>query len=66
MELNNYKYGFTMSLHEYVDTVPTLWDETKVSNTRIQLTVEILEKESEIPIQRECFGVHLVRTLSTI
>jgi alpha 1,2-mannosyltransferase len=30
MELNNYKYGFTMSLHEYVDTVPTLWDETKV------------------------------------
>jgi len=29
MELNNYKYGFTMSLHEYVDTVPTLWDETK-------------------------------------
>ena len=31
MELNNYKYGFTMSLHEYVDTVPTLWEETKVS-----------------------------------
>lgn len=30
MELNNYKYGFTMSLHEYVDTVPTLWEETKV------------------------------------
>ena len=30
MELNNYKYGFTMSLHEYHETVPTLWDETKV------------------------------------
>ena len=30
MELNNYKYGFTMSLHEYSETIPTLWDETKV------------------------------------
>jgi len=31
MELNHYKYGWTMSLHEYVETIPTLWDETKVS-----------------------------------
>jgi len=31
MELNNYKYGWTMSLHEYTETIPTLWDETKVS-----------------------------------
>jgi len=29
MELNNYKYGFTMSLHEYTETIPTLWEETK-------------------------------------
>ena len=30
MELNNYKYGFTLSLHEYHETVESLWDETKV------------------------------------
>jgi alpha 1,2-mannosyltransferase len=30
MELNDYKYGFTMSLHEYRETIETLWDETKV------------------------------------
>ena len=30
MQVNNYKYGFTMSLHEYKETIPTLWEETKV------------------------------------
>jgi len=30
MEVNDYKYGFTMSLHEYKETIETLWDETKV------------------------------------
>ncbi|WFD03189.1 hypothetical protein MOBT1_001878 [Malassezia obtusa] len=29
MELNNKKYGFTISLHEYSKTIPTLWDQTK-------------------------------------
>lgn len=29
MQLNDKKYGFTISLHEYVATIPTLWDETK-------------------------------------
>ena len=34
MDLNHYKYGFTMSLHEYIETIPTLWEETKVSVLR--------------------------------
>lgn len=29
MQLNDKKYGFTISLHEYPATIPTLWDETK-------------------------------------
>ncbi|KAL4402033.1 alpha-1,2-mannosyltransferase [Malassezia pachydermatis] len=29
MQLNNKAYGFTMSIHEYPLTIPTLWDETK-------------------------------------
>ncbi|KAH3678120.1 hypothetical protein WICMUC_001684 [Wickerhamomyces mucosus] len=29
MKDNNKKYGFTISLHEYVDTIPTLWKVTK-------------------------------------
>lgn len=28
MQLNNKAYGFTMSLHEYAATIPTLWKET--------------------------------------
>ena len=36
MELNDYKYGFTMSLHEYRDTIPTLWDEVKVHSPILQ------------------------------
>ncbi|CCD23450.1 alpha-1,2-mannosyltransferase KTR1 NDAI_0B04160 [Naumovozyma dairenensis CBS 421] len=26
---NGKKYGFTISIHEYMDTIPTLWDTTK-------------------------------------
>lgn len=29
MKDNNKKYGFTLSLYEYVETIPTLWDSTK-------------------------------------
>ncbi len=29
MQMNNKTYGFTMALHEYRDTIPTLWDATK-------------------------------------
>lgn len=29
MEKNKLKYGFTLSLYEYIETIPTLWDETK-------------------------------------
>jgi len=29
MEQEKYRYGFTVSLYEYHDTVPTLWDTTK-------------------------------------
>lgn len=29
MQMNNKTYGFTMAVHEYPDTIPTLWDETK-------------------------------------
>jgi len=28
MQLNNKAYGFTISIHEFADTIPTLWDET--------------------------------------
>ena len=28
MQLNNKAYGFTISIHELADTIPTLWDET--------------------------------------
>lgn len=28
MQLNNKAYGFTVSTHEYAETVPTLWNET--------------------------------------
>lgn len=28
MQLNNKAYGFTISIHEYAATIPTLWDET--------------------------------------
>ncbi|CDR44157.1 CYFA0S14e00254g1_1 [Cyberlindnera fabianii] len=28
MRLNHKKYGFVISIHEYEDTIPTLWDET--------------------------------------
>jgi len=30
MQLNNKAYGFTMSLHEYPATIPTLWEQTKI------------------------------------
>ncbi|KAL1955530.1 hypothetical protein VTO42DRAFT_8484 [Malbranchea cinnamomea] len=29
MRDNGYKYGFVLSLHEYKETIPTLWDSTK-------------------------------------
>ncbi|WFD31767.1 hypothetical protein MSPP1_002806 [Malassezia sp. CBS 17886] len=29
MQLNNKVYGFTISLHEYPKTIPTLWEKTK-------------------------------------
>lgn len=29
MEDNKLKYGFTLSLYEYIETIPTLWDTTK-------------------------------------
>ncbi|KAF8533231.1 nucleotide-diphospho-sugar transferase [Trichophaea hybrida] len=29
MKVNNKKYGFTLSLYEYIETIPTLWDSTK-------------------------------------
>ncbi|WFC99706.1 hypothetical protein MYAM1_002451 [Malassezia yamatoensis] len=29
MEMNDKKYGFTISLHEYIKTIPTLWQRTK-------------------------------------
>lgn len=29
MEEKKLKYGFTISLYEYIDTIPTLWDTTK-------------------------------------
>ena len=29
MQENGYKYSFVLSLHEYRDTIPTLWDSTK-------------------------------------
>jgi hypothetical protein len=47
MELNDYKYGFTMSLHEYTETIPTLWEETKVFQhlTQDKLTFRNLRKE---------------------
>ncbi|CAO1638067.1 unnamed protein product [Parajaminaea phylloscopi] len=28
MQMNNKTYGFTMALHEYLDTIPTLWQTT--------------------------------------
>jgi len=62
MDLNNYKYGFTMSLHEYVETIPTLWEETKVSSLdRNILTSEICTKESSISVQWQRPGIHFVR-----
>ncbi|PWN99954.1 putative KRE2-alpha-1,2-mannosyltransferase [Tilletiopsis washingtonensis] len=29
MQMNNKTYGFTMALHEYLETIPTLWQTTK-------------------------------------
>ncbi|KAK9453243.1 nucleotide-diphospho-sugar transferase [Dipodascopsis uninucleata] len=29
MEANQYDYGFTISLYEYIETIPTLWDSVK-------------------------------------
>lgn len=29
MEKNNKKYGFTITIHEFVETIPTLWNVTK-------------------------------------
>lgn len=29
MEKNNKKYGFVISLYEYIETIPTLWESTK-------------------------------------
>ena len=29
METNKKKYSFVLSLYEYVETIPTLWDSTK-------------------------------------
>ncbi|KAI5809340.1 nucleotide-diphospho-sugar transferase [Pyronema omphalodes] len=29
MKDNNKKYGFTLSLYEYIETIPTLWESTK-------------------------------------
>lgn len=29
METNGIKYGFTISLYEYIDTIPTLWNSTR-------------------------------------
>jgi Glycolipid 2-alpha-mannosyltransferase len=63
MELNNYKYGFTMSLHEYIETIPTLWDETKVCYVlKSRLISEIHQTESKVFVKWKCSGFHLVQT----
>ncbi|CCC68767.1 hypothetical protein NCAS_0B06830 [Naumovozyma castellii] len=40
---NGKKYGFTISIHEYMDTIPTLWDTTKEF---LKLHPEFLNKNS--------------------
>jgi len=61
MELNDYKYGFTMSLHEYRETIPTLWDETKVhSNSPTSSPIGLCKRTSAISRQRQRPRVHLV------
>ena len=47
MEMNDYKYGFTMSLHEYHETIPTLWTETKVC-TSLRLYFDMRNSFSKI------------------
>jgi len=48
MELNNYKYGFTMSLHEYIETIPTLWEETKVLDISIGIRTDFRNLHKKI------------------
>ena len=45
MAENGKKYGWTLSLYEYIDTIPTLWDSVKKF---IQLHPEHIEKDNSM------------------